>query len=241
MTTIIEKKEVNTLVEHELALKVYLDSLLFEETLEIAEAEPALQVVQQSEQDLPQAETVTTEQVSAEQQTEVTTDQPLSAIPEWGRQPFESLVFKVGGFLSLAVPLVKLNGIIKWPEEHQLTAMPGHSEWFLGLLPHRGKQVKVIDIAKFVIPENHKSRAALLLEREFRHIILIKDGEFGLVCDGLGEVLKLGPEDMRWRDDRTSRPWLAGTITEKMCALLDIDHFSEMLKVEAVTDEITRS
>jgi purine-binding chemotaxis protein CheW len=224
MTTTIEKKGVTQLVEHELALKVYLDSLLFED-IPVEEEEvvtaPVLQVVTaplEARIEEPEPNTVTER-------------------PEWGEGSFESLLFKVGGFLMLSVPLVRLNGIVPWPGK--LTAVPGHAEWFLGLLPNRGHQVKVIDIAKFVIPESHKARSTLESgERQFKHIILIDDGQFGLACDELGTVLKLNREAVRWRHDRTTRPWLAGTLIEQMCALIDIDHFVAMLKDGTPRDDI---
>jgi len=221
MTT-VEKKWLNPLVEHELALKVYLDSLLFEAP-PVAEfddiATPPPQVVR-----------VATRLVCDE----------LSAVtlPEWSKGVFESLHFKVGGFLMLSVPLVRLSGIVPWPGK--LTAVPGYADWFLGLLPSRGRQVKVIDIAKFVIPENHKARNTLASgERQLKHIILIDDGRLGLACDELNGILKLTQEQVRWRSDRTTRPWLAGTIIEQMCALLDIDHFVAMLKEGVPSDDIT--
>ena len=97
----------------------------------------------------------------------------------------------------------------------------------------------MIDIAKFVIPMNHQSRQALAGERHFKHLLLIDDGGFGLACDDLGEVLKLAPDKVRWRQDRSSRPWLAGTLIEQMSALIDIDKFTEMLKEGVPLDEIS--
>jgi purine-binding chemotaxis protein CheW len=217
MTT-LEKKVVTQLVEQELALKVYLDSLLFEE-LPVKE------------------ETV----VTAPPATEVNVAEPQAAVaqhPEWSEGTFDTLLFKVGGFLTLSVPLVRLNSIVPWPGK--LTAVPGYADWFLGLLSNRGRQVKVIDIAKFVIPESHKARSTLESgERQFKHIIMIDDGEFGVAIDELGTVLKLSQEAVRWRHDRSTRPWLAGTVIEQMCALIDIDHFVAMLKEGVPADDIT--
>jgi len=161
--------------------------------------------------------------------------QPL--VPDWAENDCEALIFKVGGFLTLATPLVELSTILTWRED-ALTPMPGRSEWFLGLLKVRNRQVKVIDIAKFVIPKNHKARAGLEKTSRFKHIIIVGDGEFGLACDELGEVIKVLTDGVRWRTDRSSRPWLAGTVVEQMCALLDMDVFCQMLKDGLTADEI---
>lgn len=225
-----EKKAVSQLVEHELALKVYLDSLLFEEQPVAEAVTEAVTAAPESQAQIPEAQIATATGITA-------AAQPEAERPEWSEGTFESLLFKVAGGLTLSVPLVRLNGIVPWPDK--LTAVPGYAEWFLGLLPNRGRQVRIIDIAKFVIPENHKARSALKEgERHFKHIIFIDDGEFGLACDDLGSVLKLTQAQVRWRSDRSIRPWLAGTVIEQMCALLDIDHFIEMLKDGVPRDDI---
>lgn len=146
-------------------------------------------------------------------------------VPEWGAERFQCLLFDVGG-LKLAVPLVKLNGVIPW--NNDLTEMPGHSSIFLGLLRHLGQNVKVIDTARLVLPERQGADLAIPEER-LRNIILIDESRWGLACDGIGEVLTLSPEDVKWRTAQGSRPWLAGTVMEHLCALLDVDAFSERL------------
>ncbi len=252
--TASEKKKVTHLVEHELALKVYLDSLLFDDALaepeELPQVEspqlepvapppsvtPDIEVKEQVAEVVPE---IVSEQIS---ETEVQL-QPEEALPptkeepEWEANTFECLMFKVAGGLTLSVPLVRLNGILPWADD--VTFMPGHAEWFLGLIKNRGKQVKVVDIAKFVIPHNHKARESLSEERNFKHIILIDEGQFGIACDGLGDVLKLTQDKVRWRTDRSSRPWLAGTVIDHMCALMDVDSLLEMLKDGRVHDDIS--
>jgi purine-binding chemotaxis protein CheW len=233
--TKIEKQAVTQLVEHELALKVYLDSLLFEELplQEEVVAAPLLRVVTTP----PEVEVKTPEPQLTVAEAMTVAVPPQAQPPEWSEGTFESLLFKVGGFLTLSVPLARLNGIVPWPDK--LTAVPGYAEWFLGLLPNRGRQVKIIDIAKFVIPASHKARSTLERgERQFKHIILIDDGQFGLACDELGTVLKLSQGQVRWRHDRTTRPWLAGTVIEQMCAMIDIEQFVLMLKDGVPRDDI---
>ncbi len=227
-----EKKVLPTAADHELALKVYIDSLLLEPAFEApAEVEVESHVHKPVEQTV--ADTEITEQAAA-----VPDEQPVQQeIISDTDEPFECILFKVAGFLTLAVPMVGLNGIVQWDGE--ITPIPGHAGWFLGLVSYRGHQVKVIDIAKFVIPENHKSRHAVDGEREFKHLLLIDDGKFGLACDDLGQVLKLTSDKVRWRKDRNSRPWLAGTLIEQMSALIDIDKFTVMLKEDTPLDEIS--
>lgn len=219
--SIVDKKVVCQLIEQELALKTYLDALLFEDSLQI-ESEV-----------LPDSTLQTT---TAPVEFDVTP--PSVVLPEWSNGEFESLHFKVAGGLMLSVPLACLNGIVPWPG--RLTAVPGYADWFLGLLASRGYQIKIVDIAKFVIPENHQARSHLVGgERQLKHIILVDDGKFGFACDELGEILKLTQKQVRWRHGKSSRPWLAGTIIEQMCALLDVDRFVAMLKEGVPQDDIS--
>ncbi len=216
MTT-IKKKTAGHLVEHELALKVYLDSLLLDDTaVDHHEAVPSTVVTHEEEAICVAADTVT---------------------PGFKEETFECLMFNVAGALMLSVPLTHLNGILPW--EGKVVPVPGYAEWFLGLLQNRGRQVKVIDIARFVIPRNHRARALLLQERKFKHIVLVDGGRVGLACDGLGDVLTLNKEQVRWREDRTQRPWLAGTVIDRMSALVDIEQFVTMLKNDGVPDDIS--
>lgn len=221
MTTIVGRQSViSPLIEQELALKVYIDALLTEMVPE-AEApgpEPS-----------PPAEAVATPvPVIAPAPAPAVAAAVETGVPAWAQPSFDALMFRVAGSLTLSVPLLKLHGIVPWSP---VTAVPGHASWFLGILPHRGVQVKVIDIARFVIPENHTARATINTAPDrFKRIVLIGDGEWGLACDDIGMVLKLAPDKVRWRTVAGNRPWLAGMVTEQMCALLDADKIVELLK-----------
>ncbi len=149
----------------------------------------------------------------------------LQQVPVWAEQEFQCLMFHVVG-ISLAVPLIKLNGVIPWNEN--LTPMPGHSNAFMGLLRHLGKNVKVMDTAHVILPPDQMQQLASSEER-IKKIILMDEGRWGLACDDVGEVITLTHSDVRWRTAAGKRPWLAGTISERLCALLDTDVLSEQL------------
>ncbi len=229
-----EKKHTQTEFEHEVALKVYIDALLLEP--EVVETSPETVVVV-AEPAVVESETeASLETAVAETTVLAKANPPHERLILAADEVVEYLLFKVAGFLTLSVPLARLNGIMKWNAE--ITPIPGHADWFLGLISNRGRQVKVIDIAKFVIPENHKSRQAIATERQFKHLLLVDGGKFGFVCDDLDQVVKLSGDKIRWREDRSNRPWLAGTMIEQMTALLDVDSFIEMLKEGVSLDEI---
>lgn len=241
-----EKQDVSSLVEQDLALKVYIDSLLIEPAVEVetqteTNTETNTETLVENETKPTLTETDPSSEVDLQQEVAVE-EQQAAQTPDHSDdvqtpdQPFECLMFKVAGGLNLSVPLARLNGILQWQGE--CTHLPGHADWFLGLVSNRGHQVKVVDIASFVIPENHQAREGLSGERQFKHLILIDDGHYGLACDDLGDVLKISPDNVRWRADRANRPWLAGTLIDKMCALIDVDQFIAKLKEGIRLDDI---
>lgn len=197
---------VTPLIEQEFALKVYLEALLSEPT----EPPPAQT---RAPAPMPAAPIVPANTPAA----------PLR--PVWAATPFSSLLFRVCG-LTLAVPLVELNGILPHPGE--IPSLPGHAPWFLGLLPHRAKHVGVIDTALLVVPERDRSAPAGTDGR--RHILLFDERCWGLTCDSVTKVVTLDPGRVRWRTAATRRPWLAGTSIEHMCALLDLQGLTALLR-----------
>ncbi len=145
--------------------------------------------------------------------------------PDWAGDDFQCLTFTVAG-LTLAAPLERLNGIVQWPGE--LTGLPGYADWFMGLLPNRGQNVRVIDTAQIVMPDGRMPDSRPVLER-VRFVVLIDDGRWGLAADAIAQVLTLSRDGVRWRGEGGKRPWLAGTAVAQMCAVLDIDNLSEQL------------
>jgi len=241
----------NTLVDEKLAVSLFLDSLLREPELktdlaspevkpvvEIAPVEtiPEIKVEAPVVKVKPEAriqEEVTVES-KADTKVETATDineedvalAPI--VPEWANEPFQILLFNVAG-LKLAVPLIELSGVIRWTDA--VTEMPGHADFYMGILQHLGNKIAIIDTARMVLPTNKIEEFAGDNPRDrVKHIVLIDDYRWGLACDGIGEVITLNPEDVRWRTSRTSRGWLAGTVVEHMCALLNSEGFSTMLK-----------
>ncbi|WP_198266126.1 hypothetical protein [sulfur-oxidizing endosymbiont of Gigantopelta aegis] len=43
-------------------------------------------------------------------------------------------------------------------------------------------------------------------------------------------IITLKTDEVKWRSSRTKRRWLLGTVIDHMCALLDSEEFSAMLK-----------
>lgn len=141
--------------------------------------------------------------------------------PSWAQEPFECLLFSVGG-LTLAVPLVELGTIYTMSEE--LTPIFGQIDWFMGLLPVKDSNIRTVNTAKLVMPERYTES----MKEHFSYVISINGMDWGLAVDQVSSAITLSPDDVRWRGERARRPWLAGTVVEHMCALLDVSQLAAM-------------
>lgn len=234
----------NTLVDEKLAVSLFLDSLLREpedETPAVtAEIKPVVEV------EMPAVEVVPKIQVKESALDTVVETKPVqeeavasklesalqpetdTIVPEWANDSFQVLLFEVAG-LKLAVPLIELCGVIEWKDE--VTEMPGHADFYMGILQHLDYKIAVIDTARMVLPVKKLAQLAGDDPRQrVNHIVLIDDYRWGLACDNIGEVITLQPDEVRWRTSKSSRGWLAGTVIEHMCALLNSEGFAGMLE-----------
>lgn len=139
--------------------------------------------------------------------------------PEWAQERFECLLFKVGG-LSLAVPLVELGTI--YPLSEKLTPLFGQADWFMGLLSAKQLNIRTVDTAKLVMPERYCEK----MRDRFSYVLSINGVDWGLAVDSVANAVTLDPNAVKWRTGRSKRPWLAGTVVEHMCALLDISQLA---------------
>lgn len=142
--------------------------------------------------------------------------------PQWAQKEFEALLFQVSG-LTLAVPLIALGQI--QPLTDELTPLFGQADWFMGLLPTPTSKVRTVNTAKFVMPERYDE----YFVKSAKYVISLDGVPWGLAVDSVNQPIMLRPDDVKWRSERTKRPWLAGTVKEHMCALLDVPRIAEML------------
>lgn len=152
----------------------------------------------------------------------------ISGRPQWGESRFECLLFDVAG-LTLAVPLVCL-GTIHSLEGQTLTPLFGQPDWFLGMLKTHSGNIKVIDTARWVMPERYRDE----FRDDLAFVITIQGFDWGLAVHKVDRSIHLHPDQVKWRSLRTQRPWLAGTVIEHMCALLDVAALAELIESGAL-------
>ncbi len=143
--------------------------------------------------------------------------------PSWADESFECLLFDVAG-LTLAVPLICLGTIYPLAGQ-ELTPLFGQPDWFLGILPGQSGNLKVIDTARWVMPERYRDEC----REGLQYVISIEGCEWGLAVHQVSRSIRLDPREVKWRSQRTQRPWLAGTVIEHMCALLDVSALAELI------------
>jgi purine-binding chemotaxis protein CheW len=135
----------------------------------------------------------------------------------WSSQGVECLIFSVCG-LKLAVPLLFLGGVHEVTRD-QVRPLVGQPEWYLGMVHTDEHNLQVIDTASLIMPE----RKQHLAEQGFKYLIQLEKTPWAIACQSIDDTVRLGASEIKWRGERGKRTWLAGTVIERMCALVDVN------------------
>lgn len=228
----------------EKVMRSYLDALLIEEDEQQALAQPdeaelrpvarlleKVNVIEQPARAVPnkefQAKTrgmpvaapvLTPARVVAPQRANKIAPPPKAVVEEkeYRKGDFQALFFDVAG-LTVAVPLTELGGIHNMGK---LNTLIGKPDWFMGVMVHRENKLSIVNTAKWVMPEKYDE--TLENNLEYQYIIMLDNSSWGLACEKLVNTVTLSQDDVKWREHSGRRPWLAGLIKERMCALLDV-------------------
>ncbi|MCJ8294045.1 MAG: chemotaxis protein CheW [Colwellia sp.] len=158
----------------------------------------------------------------------ITTDKSraksMSKTPKSYRQgDFQAMFFDVAG-LTIAVPLIELGGIHK---VEKINSLMGKPDWFKGVMLYRDEKINVVDTALWIMPE--KCDEILKDSLNYQYIIMLNDSPWGLMAENLIDTVVLRQDEVKWVDSQNKRPWLAGLVKEKMCALLDVSALIQLL------------
>ncbi len=132
---------------------------------------------------------------------------------------FQVLFFELAG-LTFAVPLTDLGGIHHL--DSSLNSLLGKPDWFSGVMAKGESLYNIVDTAKWI------NTGASSESLNYTHYILLGATEWGLSCEKLLGTETLTTEQIKWRKVQGKRPWLAGMVKEKMCALI---HAEELVKL----------
>lgn len=133
-------------------------------------------------------------------------------------EEFQALFFIVHG-VTFAVPLIDLGNI---SNIDRITPIFGKPEWFLGMMNFRDEKFSVVDFVKWAMPNAPDS------PEEFAYTIQMKDSSWAITCHELVGTENLTRSRIQWRSTAGKRPWLAGLVKDRMCALI---HVEELIKL----------
>jgi len=133
--------------------------------------------------------------------------------PEWLTPVFPVAILHLGK-LRFAVPGCQLHEAGRI-EGTRLAA--SGTEPVLGELEADGRVWLVVDTACLILPgQRHGSR--------YRWMLPVRRSGMALACDGVSESGLVPIAQVRWRQQRQSRPWLLGMLTgDRACPLLDAE------------------
>jgi purine-binding chemotaxis protein CheW len=138
-----------------------------------------------------------------------------TVLPQWAEGPFQVLQFEAGGG-QLSIPLVCMRNIIRL--EGELTKLPGHPPWHLGLLMVRGEKIGVVDLARLLAPH-----APPRTQPVAGFVLILGDGQWGLACERIGKARNIFPDAVRWRKEGARAPYIHGVISDTLTPLLNTD------------------
>lgn len=137
---------------------------------------------------------------------------------------FQVLYFDVQG-VRFAVPLTELGGIHRLSAE--LSKIIGKPSWYLGMQINRDNQLDVVDTMAWIMPDRVIAEED---RQDYQYVIMLGDSSWGLASVRLEGTERLTPDEVNWRQSAGKRPWLAGMVKGKMCALIHVEALIRMLK-----------
>jgi purine-binding chemotaxis protein CheW len=212
------QEELNRLLEKNMEIKSeqspepFLKAMVAPETTNLGVQR---QIIQQDDKEI---------QIQVETETSRLEVSAPTSLQDSLDERFQALFFEVAG-LTLAVPLIELGGI------HEITKIApliGKPNWFMGVMLKNEDKFNVVDSARWVMPEKYDEKMAEDLN--YRFLINLGKTPWGLACEKLVNTVELNKSDVKWRNNSGKRPWLAGMVKERMCALINVEELVEMLK-----------
>lgn len=138
-----------------------------------------------------------------------------ATLPDWGRSEFQAVCFRIGRMV-LAAPLAEVRRIERLDDSTKVTALPGKPDWFQGIARFQGETIQLADTDLLI-----GGKRAAPVEGDRRHVLLLNEGRWGLVCGDIVDLVRLCDGDVRWRANRKRRAWAAGTIIDRLCVLVE--------------------
>jgi len=212
------------------ALKNYFDSMLHESSSTTTSAKSETKV----KEELPNVSGLPEELVFSNSSTEkavaVAPEEALATQDDknkddWknidSENEFQVLFFELNN-VTFAVPLSDLGGIFHLDDT--LNFLMGKPKWFAGVMKTHDRLYNIVDTALWLKLEHDPEKLA------YTHYVALGSTAWGLSCENLLGTENLRKDQVRWREKKGTRPWLAGMVKKKMCALIHADELVKLLE-----------
>ncbi len=211
------EQEGEKVVGQQQALKIYLDSMLLDITdLNKHDLEkPELKENTESNKSILQSK--------LENENRNFHDAHTPIIPEYAKNDFTVLSFKVAG-MTLAVPLTEVGSVELLPAN--LKSVVGKPQWISGVVEYKTGSAYIVDTYELVIPKTTFDKRPKPKRDATTRVVLSANGQWGLICEEVGDTFVLKAQEVCWRTMHTRRSWLAGTVSKYGCVLIDFRKIS---------------
>lgn len=133
---------------------------------------------------------------------------------------FQVQPFRLGK-LRFAVLMDQLSGVFAL--ESNVAPQPGQPSWASGWVSVAGRGLWAASPIGVIVPN-------LRMSGPYLWALVPRSGELALLCHGVEEPCWWRAENMRWRTERVSRPWLIGMQADPPCPLIDVECLVQSLK-----------
>jgi hypothetical protein len=127
---------------------------------------------------------------------------------------FQVLLCSVAN-ITIAIPLVELGGIHKLTKIAPMAKQPS---WCKGIFLKGSEKFICIDAAEWLIPSKYASSSD---GEAYKFAVQLGKSQYMLCCNSINTTVEVSCHDVKWRENPATRPWLAGLLKERMCALID--------------------
>lgn len=148
----------------------------------------------------------------------------VQLVPSYASDRFTMMAFRVNG-LKVLVSVTELRNVKR--AEGEVQSIEGKPEWLYQVQKPEGGTGFIVDGGQLF---SHDGRSSGALDNvEERYIVWLLNGQLGLLCDEVQEMVDLNKRQVSWRGSRSQREWCAGTIRSMKAILLDADSLWNMI------------
>jgi purine-binding chemotaxis protein CheW len=130
-------------------------------------------------------------------------------------------MIRVSG-MTLGVPTAAIDNIVAL-DSLTVTATIA-SDCSSGCYTEGATRIAIVDTARLLLPDQ-----ATRPSPQSRFLLRLKNQPWALSCEVVDATFTPNPDAVNWRGANSKRLWLAGTVRDPGCALLDIPELLKLL------------